>query len=44
MKNKYRGLAKYLVEKDQYLALNLEQARYIVKLVKKDSIKHSRTC
>jgi hypothetical protein len=34
MKNKYKGLAEYLVKKDQYLALNLEQARYIVKLVK----------
>lgn len=34
MKNKYKGLAEYLVKKDQYLALNLEQARYIVKLIK----------
>lgn len=34
MKNKYKGLAEYLVKKDQYLALNLEQAKYIVKLVK----------
>ena len=42
MKNKYKGLAEYLVKKDQYLALNLEQARYIVKLAKafeKSSIK-----
>ena len=34
MKNKYKGLAEYLVKEDQYLALNLEQARHIVKLVK----------
>lgn len=35
MKNKYKGLAEYLVKKDQYLDLNLEQAIYIVRLVKK---------
>lgn len=33
MKNKYKGLAEYLVKKDQYLALNLEQAEELVRVI-----------
>ena len=30
-----KGLAKYLVKSDRYLALNIEQARELVRLVRK---------